>query len=268
MFDPKTYAYRMEAPVSRPPQRVISLVPSVTESLFDINLGSRLVAVTEACIYPSEGVAPLPKIGTPGRPNISRIAELRPELVIADANLNRPEDIDALKETKVNIWVTAPQSVADGLNLLWNLMHTFDETSMVPRIRLIEQTMDWVWRMSEIKLEQNPCRVFVPTSIDPLRTITEGSYTQDVLRICGAVAVLAGTSEALDWSDLEAAQPDMILLPAGESAIEPEDIHKFRHLNVPAVRYNRVITVDGTLLFWAGTRMAHALDILPALLCP
>jgi ABC-type hemin transport system substrate-binding protein len=268
MTDPNTYAYRMEAPVTRPPERVISLVPGITESLFDLNLGGRLVAVTEACVYPPEGVATLPKIGTPERPQISRILEIRPDLVLADASLNRPEDIEALKAAKVKVWVTHPQTVADGFNLLWNLMHTFDETSMVPRIRLIEQTMDWVWRMSEVKLEQNPCRVFVPVSLDPLRTIHDGSYAQDVLRICGAVSLLASVGEELAWADVEAAQPDMILLPVGASPRVAEDVNKFMHLNVPAVRYNRVISVDGTLLLWVGTRIAHALNTLPALLCP
>jgi ABC-type Fe3+-hydroxamate transport system substrate-binding protein len=268
MTDPNTYAYRMEAPVTSPPGRVISLVPGVTESLFDLNLGGRLIAVTEACIYPPEGVATLPRIGTPERPQLSRMVEMRPDLVIADANLNRAADIEALKSAKLKVWVTQPQTMADGFNLLWNLMHTFDETSMVPRIRLIEQTMDWVWRMSEIKLEQNPCRVFVPTSIDPLRTIPAGSYSQDVLRICGAVALLSDMSGDIGWPELEAAQPDMILLPVGASPLTETDVNKFMHLNVPAVRYNRVIPMDGTLLFWAGTRMAHALNTLPALLCP
>jgi ABC-type Fe3+-hydroxamate transport system substrate-binding protein len=268
MTDPNTYAYRMEAPVTSPPQRVISLVPGVTESLFDLNLGSRLLAVTEACIYPADGVAMLPKIGTPQRPQISRIAELRPDLVIADAHLNRAEDEEALKAVGLKVWVTAPQSMADGFNLLWNLMHLFDETSMVPRIRLIEQTMDWVWRMSEIKLEQQPCRVFLPLSLDPLRTISVGSYAQDVLRICGAVALLAGGGEAIDPVALEAAQPDMILLPIGVSPLTAANIHHFMSFNVPAVRYNQVMAVDGTLLFWAGTRMAHALNTLPALMCP
>jgi ABC-type Fe3+-hydroxamate transport system substrate-binding protein len=270
MTDPvtSTYAYRMETPVSRPPERVISLVPGITESLFDLNLGNRLIAITDACIYPPEGVAQLPRIGPPDRPQIHRITELRPGLVIADSNLNRPEDLAALKAAGVKIWVTAPQSMADGFNLLWNLMHTFDETSMVPRIRLVEQTMDWIWRMSEIKLEQNPCRVFVPISLTPLQTIRAGSYTEDVLRICGAVSLLAGSDEPLTWEEVEAAQPDMILLPVGASPLKTDDVEKFMHIDVPAVRYNQVIPVDGSLLFWVGTRMAHALNFLPALLCP
>lgn len=268
MTDPNTYAYRMEAPVTNPPQRVVSVVPGVTESLFDLNLGSRLLAVTEACVHPAAGVAPLPKIGRPERLDISRIVDLRPQLVIADAHLNRSVDVDALRSAGLKIWLTAPQTMADGFNLLWNLMHIFDEASMVPRIRLIEQTMDWVWRMSEMKLEQNPCRVFVPTGLDPLQTITQGSYAQDVLRICGAVTVLAGTGEPVEWADLEAAQPDMILIPEGVNGLNPEDVKNFMHLNVPAVRYNQIMAVDGTLLFWAGTRMAYALNSLPALLCP
>ncbi len=59
------YEYRMEKPVDYVPRRVVSLVPSITETLFDLNIGARVIGVTDYCIYPVEGVAPLPKLGGP-----------------------------------------------------------------------------------------------------------------------------------------------------------------------------------------------------------
>jgi ABC-type enterochelin transport system substrate-binding protein len=71
------------------PRRVVSLVPSVTGSLFDLGLGQVLVAVTDYCVYPPRGVATLPKMGGTKNPDRDRIVALAPDLVIANLYENR-----------------------------------------------------------------------------------------------------------------------------------------------------------------------------------
>lgn len=294
-MEQSTYVYQMDAPVSRPPQRVISLVPSVTESLFDLGLSQRLIAVTDYCVYPAEGVAQLPKIGGTKNPDVQRIIEMRPDLVIANQEENRKEDVLALQAARIPVWVTFPRTVADAFNLLWNIMHVFDEPAMVPRVRLIEQTMDWVWRMSEKRLEDQPTRVFVPIWLDPLMTFNEDTYASDLLRICGVINAfdsrtrlyplkadlgesppypeddprLAGRDiryPRVTMEEVVAAQPDLILLPSEPFAFTEAHIPIFSQLDIPAARNNRIILVDGSLLTWHGTRLAYALNTLPDLL--
>jgi ABC-type Fe3+-hydroxamate transport system substrate-binding protein len=296
-LDDRTYSYNMEAPVTKPPRRVVSLVPSVTESLFDLNLGDRLVGITDYCIYPAASVAKLPRIGGTKTPDVRRIIDLKPDLVIANQEENRKEDVVALQEAGIAVWVTFPRTVADAFNLLWNIMHTFDEPTMVPRIRLMEQTMDWIWRISEKKLEDNPCRVFVPIWLDPLMTFNADTYAHDLLRICGAINVFAdrdrqyplkadlGQGDPLSPDDprmvgrdtryprvtieeVVAAQPDMILLPSEPFHFSEEHKTLFAALDIPAARNEQILLVDGSLLTWHGTRLAYALDTIPALLCP
>lgn len=295
-MDERTYAYRMERPVSAPPQRVVSLVPSVTESLFDLNLGERLIAITDYCIYPADGVARLPRIGGTKNPDTHRIVELAPDLVIANQEENREEDAQALREAGIPVWVTFPKTVLEAINLLWNIMHVFDEPAMVPRVRLIEQTYDWVVRISETR--EQPCRVFVPIWFDPLMTFNADTYAHDLLRVCGGTNVFAerqrlyplkadlGQVEPLAEDDprvqgrdtryprvtpeeVEAAQPDMILLPSEPFQFTEEHIPLFAELETPARNRNDgIILVDGALLTWHGTRLAHAMNTIPALLCP
>jgi ABC-type Fe3+-hydroxamate transport system substrate-binding protein len=296
-MDEKTYIYDMEAPVSTPPRRVVSLVPSVTESLFDLNLGSRLIAITDYCVHPADGVVRLPRIGGTKNPDVGHIIELSPDLVIANREENRKEDVLTLQQAGIPVWITFPRTVADAFNLLWNIMHVFDEPIMVPRIRLMEQTMDWIWRISEKKLEDNPCRVFVPIWLDPLMTFNAETYASDVLRICGAVNVFAdrdrlyplkadlGQSQPFSPDDVRildrdtryprvtmeevvAAQPDMILLPSEPFAFNEAHIPLFADLDVPASHSGNILLVDGSLLTWHGTRLAYALDTLPGILCP
>ncbi len=290
-----TYGSQMDAPVDHPPQRVVSLVPSITESLFDLTLGSRLIGITDYCIYPADGVARLPRIGGTKNPDVARIIELRPDLVIANQEENRKEDVEALRAAGIPVWVTFPRTVADTFNLLWNIMDVFDEPVMVPRVRLIEQTMDWVWRISEKRVEDEVCRVFAPIWLDPLMTFNGDTYASDLLRICGGVNVFAqrerlyplkadlGQAEALPPDDVRlagrdvryprvtmeevvAAQPDVILLPSEPFHFTTEHIQLFSELDIPAARNKRIILVDGSLLTWHGTRIAYALNTLPDLL--
>lgn len=290
MVELKTYAaYQLESPVSKPPQRVVSLVPSMTESLFDLNLGDRVVGITDYCIYPQTGVSHLPRVGGTKNPDIQKIFDLHPDLVIVNQEENRLEDITTLQNAGIPVWITFPKTVREALNLLWSLMHIFDEPSMVPRVRLIEQTMDWVERISETR--EIPCRVFSPIWHDPLMTFNADTYCHDLLRVCGGVNIFADRQRlyplqadlgqiepyaeddprlvGLDrryprvtMEEIAAGQPDLVLLPSEPYPFSEEDIPQFALLNVP------VVLVNGSLLTWHGTRIAYALDTIPALLCP
>jgi ABC-type Fe3+-hydroxamate transport system substrate-binding protein len=295
MNDDATYFQYQDAPISEPPMRVVSLVPSVTESLFDLNLGERLVGVTGYCIRPADGVERLSKVGGTKNVDVQVIIELAPDLVIANQEENRREDVEALQAAGIPVWITFPKTVADAFNLLWNMMYVFDDTSMAPRVRLIEQTYDWVQGISAAN-EDNPCKVFVPIWIDPLMTFNADTYMHDLLAVCGGTNVFAkrermyplkadlGTGAPYPADDprivdrdtryprvtmeeVEATQPDVILLPSEPYEFTEAHISLFAEMDTPAARNKRISLVDGSLLTWHGTRIAYALNDIPPLLC-
>ncbi|MCU0495883.1 MAG: helical backbone metal receptor [Anaerolineae bacterium] len=292
----KIYSYQSEIPVSQPPQRVVSLVPSVTESLFDLNLGDRVIAVTDYCLYPATGVARLPKIGGTKNPRIDQIIALKPDLVIANREENRKEDVEALQAAEIPVWVTFPKTVRDVFNLLWDLMNAFGETAMVPRVRLIEYTYDWVLGMTRTNEDRLP-RVFVPIWFDPLMTFNADTYIHDLLQVCGGINVFADRERLYplkaDLGQVEpyapddprligrdtryprvtveeviAMQPDVILLPSEPFLFTEEHVKLFAQWDVPAAHQGRIHLIDGSFLTWHGTRIAYAFDLLPALLLP
>jgi ABC-type Fe3+-hydroxamate transport system substrate-binding protein len=293
--DSGIYVYEMEAPVDTPPRRVVSLVPSVTESLFDLNLGDRLVAVTDYCVRPAAGTARLPKIGGTKNPDIERIVALHPDLVIANQEENRKEDVETLRAAGIPVWVTFPKTVREAFNLLWTIMHIFDEGAMIERVRSLEWLLDWLERMAEVR--ETPCRVFAPIWLDPLMTFNADTYIHDLLRVCGGTNVFAerdrlyplkadlGAGDALPPDDprlagrdtryprvtleeVVAAQPDVVLLPSEPFQFTEAHIPMFASLDIPAARYNQIVLVDGSLLTWHGTRVGYALNDIPRLLCP
>lgn len=278
------------------PRRVVSLVPSVTESMFELMLGDRLIARTAYCIFPEGQVESLPTIGGTKNPDIQRIIDLKPDLVIANQEENRKEDVEALRASGITVWVTFPRTVPDVFNLLWDLMNLLGNTSMVPRVRLIEQTYDWVLGITKTN-EDRPVKVFVPIWLDPLMTFNHDTYLHDLLRVCGGTNVFAERERQIPlqadlgqgqpypdddaraagrdrryprvtWDEVIDKQPDVILLPSEPFQFTQEHLPLFTRLDVPAAHHQRIYLVDGSYLTWHGTRIARALDSLPALLTP
>ncbi len=287
-----SYAYQMERPVDYVPQRVVSLVPSMTESLFDLNLGSRVIGVTDYCTRPAEGVRRLPRLGGTKNPNIEAIVALRPDLVIMNQEENRRADAEALQAAGIPTWVTHPNTVREALDLLWTIMDVFEEPSMVPRVRLIEVAYEWTLGVTK---EQTPKRVLVPIWRDPWMTFNRETYIHDLLSTCGAENVFAdrvrryplradlGLAEALPADDprlqdrdtrypritleeVVAAQPEIVLLPDEPYVFTQADADEIARLDIPAARNGQIHLVDGSLLTWHGTRIAYALRDLPPLL--
>lgn len=259
----------LDIPVETPPQRVVSLVPSMTESLFDLNLGQLVVGVTKFCTRPADKLVGVPRVGGTKDPNIQQIIDLKPDLVIMNQEENRKEDAEALENAGIPVWVTFPKKVSDVFVMLWNIMYAFEETSMVPRVRLIEQTYDWVLGVTK-ENEDKVCKVFVPIWHKPLMTFNADTYIHDLLAVCGGTNIFADQIDRYPQVGMDAvvaAQPDVILLPSEPFRFTEKHVASFSELDVPAAKKEQIHLVDGALLTWHGTRLAYALNEIPPLLC-
>jgi ABC-type Fe3+-hydroxamate transport system substrate-binding protein len=269
--------YDFVSPVASPPRTVVSLVPCLTESLFDLKLGDRLVAVTNGCIHPADQLADLPRLGHPMTPDIDRIRALQPDLVLLNTDVNPPAVADQLQAAGIAIWITDTPTVLDAINALWQIMYIFDAPEMSERVRWIERQMDWTNGASA----NESVRVFAPIWYDPWVTASGHAYAHDLLRICGGDNVFGGQGGDRDASGtsgdrahgkrypqvtldaVEVAQPQAILVPY---QFDARAVQQLASLDVPAVRSGRIRRLDGTLLTWAGTRLAYALAEIPPLL--
>lgn len=267
-MDGTPYLSGASAPFSTPPRRVVSLVPALTESLFELGIGAVLVGITDACVYPAASVARLPRIGAPQLPDRERVLALRPDLIMADALVNQAADIAAFEAAGIVVWVTAPRTARETLNRLWDIMYAFEKPEMVERVRIIEWNCDWLERIAET--QPRVCRVFAAASLGPLLPFAADSYAHDLLRVCGGTNVFADRDAALalTMDEIAAAQPDIILLPEYDPALDSTLARAFDALDCPAVRNDAIHLIDGTLLSWRGTRIARAFNDLPVLLCP
>jgi len=248
-------------------KRIVSLVPSLTETLFDLGCGERLVGRTDYCIHPADAVAAVPSVGGVKTPNIEAILALKPDLVLMDQDENRRADAEALIAAGVQVFATAPRSVQDALNVLWDLTSLLGTTAQAGiRIQAIERAYDWTRGASQFLA---PMRVFCPVWRDPWTTFNANTYPHDLLRTCGAENVFADREARYPRVTLDQVTecaPDLILLPNEPfafTAADAADVKAHPPLAKAPVRF-----LDGSLLFWPGTRLARALAELPPLLRP
>lgn len=268
-----------------PPQRVVSLVPSITESLFDLGLGKAVVGITDYCIHPAEKLTGLPRLGGTKNPRVAEILALEPELVIANQEENTPQTIHALEQAGITVWLTFPKTVDEALADLRDLADIFQHNHALIAVNTLEHAIEFA-RMAAA--DQPPLRYFCPIWMDKSgptpwwMTFNRETYTSSLLSVFGAENVFAErtrrypleadlkneageTPEGRDTRyprvtlpEILAANPEIILLP--------DEPFRFDESHAGAFEGNLIRPLDGSLLTWHGTRMGKALQVLPALL--
>lgn len=280
----------------RAPARVVSLVPSMTDSLYELGLGHRLVGVTEYCQPPATASGGLVRVGGTRAPDVPTVVGLKPDLVLANQEENSRPTIERLEAAGLKVWTTFPRSVDSALQVLWALLGIFRASEAAPKVATLEMTLAWTQRASEAA---RPSPYFCPIwraeskSLGPWwMTFNDDTYAGDLLRICGGRNVFSERSRhyplAADLghaqpqlpgdndiryprvtaNEIIEAQPELILLPDEPFAFGSDDVSAIREAfaETPAVRAGRVHRLDGRLVTWHGTRLASALAELPGLI--
>jgi ABC-type Fe3+-hydroxamate transport system substrate-binding protein len=254
---------------ARPPERIVSLVPSLTEALFALGLGSRVVGVTDWCVHPAEGVAALPKVGGTKDPDVDRIARLSPDLVIANHEENTRRAVDRLRAAGLTVWVTYPRTVREGASLLRELAGL---GASAEAVAAVVDPVDEAVAAAEAARPAVPVRVFCPIWRDPWMSVGSDTYADSLLRLCGGENVFANRGERrypiVTLDDVARAAPQVILLPDEPYAFGPRDAQELARLDVPAARDARIHCVDGTWVSWYGPRIRAALAGIRRLLEP
>jgi ABC-type Fe3+-hydroxamate transport system substrate-binding protein len=255
-----------ETPVATP-ERIVSLVPSLTEACFAVGLGGRVVGVTDWCVHPAGGVERLPKLGGTKDPDIDAIAALAPDLVIANREENTRRAVEALEARGLRVWVTYPRTVADGVALLRALASLSPDAA---RADAVAAEVEAVFETAPGRTSVASVRVFCPIWRDPWMAVGADTYASDLLRLCGGENVFAERRDRrypiVELPDIVRAAPDVVLLPNEPYAFGPRDVAELSELDIPAARDGRIHPIDGTWVSWYGPRIADAIAGLSPLL--
>jgi ABC-type Fe3+-hydroxamate transport system substrate-binding protein len=231
--------------------RVVSLVPSVTETL--LRLGVVPVACTRFCDQP--GIA---TVGGTKNPDLDAITALAPDLVVVNDEENRKEDADALVARGVRLHDMSPRTVADVGPAVTALADAAGAAP--PDAFTAEQWSAWLSEERSRALPRS-ASVFVPVWRRPWMTMNGDTYGSSILGLLGVTNVYADHADrypTVTLDDVAARVPDLVLLPS-----EPYEFKPRHAVEIAAALPDAAVEfVDGRDLFWWGARTIDAVDRL------
>jgi ABC-type Fe3+-hydroxamate transport system substrate-binding protein len=250
----------------RDARRIVSLVPSVTESLFALGLGERVAAVTEWCIHPADLPPPLPRVRGTKNPDVAAIVALRPDLVLANLEENREVDVRRLRERGVTVWVDYPRTVREAIAHLEGLARL--GAAPAARDAVLTPVHEAFTRVTQASAARAAVRAFLAVWKDPWMTLSRDTYAHDLLACAGIANVFADATERyprVTAEEIAARDPDLVLLPDEPYRFTAEDADELARgalAGTRAAHGRHLHVIDGTLAFWHGPRIAPALELL------
>ncbi len=254
--------------VRQRPERIVSLVPSLTEALFAFGLEQEVVGVTRFCVEPRRGVAGKTKVGGTKALDVAKIRALKPDLVVASAEENSPGDVAQLIDYGFPVFVTLVTSIESAIELLRQLAAITGTTAAArPIIQGVKETLAFV---EGAGVGREPVRVFCPIWRNPYMTCGRGTYMHDVITVCGGRNVFGERLESyprLELAEMAALDPQVILLPDEPYRFTKRHKADFKAFaEVTAVKNGHIFLIDGKTLTWYGPRIAQSLSEVKRLL--
>jgi len=262
-----TDAVNRQVSIPSSPQRIVSLVPSVTEILFNLGLEQHIAAVTDFCTYPDAALK-LPKVGNYADPSLESILLHQPDLVIAAADMNRPALIRRLELMEIPVYVVHPQTVTTTLATITRIGEITSAgkqgqqlvNSIQARIEKIQQ------QVSAFK----PKTTLACIMLQPLTVAGPDTFIADIIDIVGGLNVVPkGPSRYPTWNTeaLLTVDPEFIIVSTYPG--QPTPKHFFDHWpQLQAVRNQQIIVINADWIHRPGPRMILGIEALAKALHP
>ncbi len=262
-------SYGRTLSLAKPPERIISLVPSHTEILFALGLGSRVIGVTDFCDYPEEAKQKQ-SVGGYANPSIEKIVSMKPDLVLAGEQ--HKSEVEQLEQLGINVVAYTVTSVREVPELIVKV----GQATLVERAarELADEIISRIERVQsktrDIPEEQRPL-VYYEVWNDPVLSVGPGSFIDDLITLAGGRNLAFDATSAYPVLSLELIvkrDPDVILYAHGQQR-EIEIAERPGFGVVKAVATGRIIHFEDENIFVrSGPRIALALEQMAEVLHP
>lgn len=225
--------------------KIISLVPSITETLFDFGLSSHeIIGRTKFCIHPKDKVLNVEKIGGTKNLHIERIKELNPELIIANKEENTKEQVEELMKHH-EVWVTDIADFKDNITFITDLGNRLNKKNLAK---------DFNQKMQEILYKNRlstPLKVAYLIWRNPYMTIGGDTYISDILTQLGFQNIFQESKRYPEIGLENLASADYIFLSSEPYPFQEKHIREIKD----KLPHSKIILVDGEVFSWYGTHL-------------
>jgi iron complex transport system substrate-binding protein len=259
--------------VPREPRRIVSLAPNITEMLYALDLGARVVGVTEYCDWPPE-VVTKPRVGGVINPSLEAIVALAPDLVLATADINRPADVERLAGLGVTAYTIDTRSIAEVFSSLEAIGALTGRQARAGEVVAgLRRRQDAVAaRVAKLA----PVSVFVAIDRAPLISAGAGTFVGEMLTLAGGRNIAGASPIKYPVYSLEQllAEDPAVIIDSADPTEVPADVllKSWRALpgaaGLTALRTGRLFSVGQGSFFRPGPRIVDSLERLADILHP
>ena len=250
------------------PRRIVSLAPSITETVFALGFGNRLVGVTSHCNYPAEAKR-LPKIGDFMSPSLEVIAAKQPDLVIGVTGATDPAKAREIERLGINITLVSVSSVSEILSSFKRIAALLgDPDAGATLVEKITAQFDKVKK----RVAPAPRRsTLLAVGLRPLVAVGGKNFLDELITVAGGQNIAGNASQP--WLNLPdeyvVAKAPQVIIQAGMGSDAGGSTRQWSDLeSIPAVKERRVYTYNSDKILRPGPRIGEGLEEIARLIHP
>jgi iron complex transport system substrate-binding protein len=259
-----------EISLERPPERIIPLAPNLTEILYALGLGDRVVGVTNHCNYPPEASLK-PKVGSYINLNVEEIISLSPDLVIGTVDGNERIILDLLQQAGLRVFFVNPRTVRQVIGTILALGSL---CGAIENARTLSR--DLTKRVNHVIQKTGSTRrplVFLQIQIQPIMSVNKHTVHDDLIRLAGGRNMTAEepvTYPRISMEEVIQRRPEVILISSMERGGRFEKARQewLKWTSIPAVQNKRVYLIDSDLIDRPSPRLIDGLEIMARCIHP
>lgn len=245
-----------EVTFSFPPKRIISLVPSQTELLFDLGLKAEVIGITKFCVHPNEWFKTKTRIGGTKKFHFDKIAELKPDLLIGNKEENEQEQIEELARL-YPVWMSDIKSLDDALEMMVSIGDITDKREEAQQqVQLIKNEYS--------KFEKNFTKLNNTVAYfiwkDPWMLAGGDTFInyllEEILGFNNLAKELNGRYPKTNLEELVKLNPEYVLLSSEPFPFKEAHIKELKN----SLPESHILLVDGELFSWYGSRLKYSFD--------
>lgn len=252
------------------PQRIVSLAPSITETLYYLGLGDRVVGVTQFSYYPPEATLK-PKVGSYVDVNVEKILTLSPDLVIGTKDGNEAEKVYLLDEAGIAAFIVNPRNVKEAIETVATIGRLCGIPKKGATLSLeLSKRVDDI--LEKTRGRRKP-RVFVQINLKPIMTVNKNTFLHDLIQLAGGENMTQDepiTYPRISLEEVIRKKAEVIIISSMDRGGQFEEAKREweRWPTIPAVKNKRVHLVNSDLTDRPSPRIVEGLEMIARLLHP